>query len=103
MDDVTCERDAGGDATSARSPELAWLDGTLRPESDGADEGQCDHRRPNPGEHRHWTRIDDRDLRLRYHDAVQSLGWRPVEPCFHLFVVDIADVTAVRYAKPRRV
>jgi hypothetical protein len=27
------------------------------------------------------------------------LGWRPVEPYFHLFVVDIADVTAIRYAK----
>jgi hypothetical protein len=43
--------------------------------------------------------VDDLDLRLRYCDAVQSLGWRPVEPYFHLFVVDIADVTAIRYAK----
>jgi hypothetical protein len=43
--------------------------------------------------------VDDPELRLHYCDAVQSLGWRPVEPYFHLFVVDIADVTSIRYAK----
>jgi hypothetical protein len=36
--------------------------------------------------------VDDPELRLHYCDAIQSLGWRPVEPYFHLFVVDIADV-----------
>jgi hypothetical protein len=43
--------------------------------------------------------VEDSERRLRYCDAVQSLGWRPVEPYFHLFVVDIADVTSIRYAK----
>jgi hypothetical protein len=42
--------------------------------------------------------INDSESRLRYCDAVQSLGWRPVEPHFHVFVVDIADVTSIRYA-----
>jgi hypothetical protein len=41
--------------------------------------------------------VDDPQRRLRYCDAVQALGWRPVEPYFHLFVVDIEDVTAIRY------
>lgn len=41
--------------------------------------------------------VDDPHRRVRYCDAVQSLGWRPVEPFFHLFVIDIADVTAIRY------
>ena len=41
--------------------------------------------------------VDDPQARLRYCDAVESLGWRPVEPYFHLFVVDIADVTYIRY------
>jgi hypothetical protein len=39
--------------------------------------------------------IDDPGARLRYCDAVEQLGWRPVEPTFHLFVVDVADVTAI--------
>ncbi|HET6774383.1 MAG TPA: pyridoxamine 5'-phosphate oxidase family protein [Acidimicrobiales bacterium] len=43
--------------------------------------------------------VDDPELRLHYCNAVQSLGWRPVEPYFHLFVVDIADTTCIRYAK----
>jgi hypothetical protein len=43
--------------------------------------------------------VDDPELRLRYCNAVQSLGWRPVEPYFHLFVVDTADATCIRYAK----
>jgi hypothetical protein len=43
--------------------------------------------------------VGDRELRLRYCDAVERLGWRPVEPYFHLFVVDIADVTSIRYDK----
>lgn len=41
--------------------------------------------------------IDDPQARLRYCDAVESLGWRPVEPYFHLFVVDMGDVTSIRY------
>jgi hypothetical protein len=43
--------------------------------------------------------VDDPELRMRYCDAVESLGWRPVEPYFHLFVVAIADVTSIRYEK----
>ncbi len=43
--------------------------------------------------------VDDPELRLHYGNAVQSLGWRPVEPYFHLFVVNIADATCIRYAK----
>ena len=45
------------------------------------------------------VRVDDPALRLRYCDAVESLGWRPVEPYFNLFVVDMADVTYIRYEK----
>jgi len=43
--------------------------------------------------------VDDPEARLRYCDAVESLGWRPVEPYFHLFLVDIADVASLRYEK----
>jgi hypothetical protein len=43
--------------------------------------------------------VEDSERRLCYCDAVESLGWRPVEPYFHLFVVDLADVTSIRYAK----
>jgi hypothetical protein len=53
------------------------------------------------GEIKLWGRsvpVDDPQRRLRYRDAVEGLGWRPVEPHFHLFVVDIADVTSIRYA-----
>lgn len=41
--------------------------------------------------------IDDPGTRARYCDAVAVLGWRPVEPYFHLFRVEIADVTFIRY------
>src|SRR5881392_664423 len=38
---------------------------------------------------RGWARpVDNGELRLRYCEAVESLGWRPVEPWFHLFVID---------------
>lgn len=38
------------------------------------------------------------DLQSRYAAAVaESLGWRPVPGRFHLFAVDIADVTFLRY------
>jgi hypothetical protein len=43
--------------------------------------------------------INDPTLRRRYCDAVTVLGWRPEEPYFHLFRIDIADVTLVRYAQ----
>jgi hypothetical protein len=43
--------------------------------------------------------VDDTERRLRYCDAVQSLGWRPIEPYFHLFFVDIFDVTSIHYDK----
>jgi hypothetical protein len=42
--------------------------------------------------------IDDPAARARYCDEVAVLGWRPEEPYFHLFRVEIADVTLVRYA-----
>jgi hypothetical protein len=29
---------------------------------------------------------------------VSALGWRPEEPWFHLFRIDVGDVTLVRYA-----
>jgi hypothetical protein len=41
--------------------------------------------------------IDDAGQRRRYCDAVAALGWRPEEPYFHLFRIDIADVTFIRY------
>jgi hypothetical protein len=41
--------------------------------------------------------IDDPATRARYCDAVAPLGWRPQEPHFHLFRVEIADVTFIRY------
>jgi len=41
--------------------------------------------------------VDDLALRSRYADAVRPLGWSPVEPFFHLFVIDIGDVTFIRY------
>ena len=44
--------------------------------------------------------VDDAERRQRYCYAVKSLGWQPVEPYFHLFVVDIADVTSIRYEEP---
>jgi hypothetical protein len=41
--------------------------------------------------------IDDPVTRAGYCEAVAVLGWRPEEPYFHLFRVDIADVTFIRY------
>jgi hypothetical protein len=43
--------------------------------------------------------IDDSATRGRYCDAVVVLGWRPEEPYFHLFRVDVADVTFIRYER----
>jgi hypothetical protein len=42
--------------------------------------------------------IEDPARRRRYCDAAAVLGWRPEEPYFHLFRVNIADVTLIRYA-----
>jgi hypothetical protein len=44
--------------------------------------------------------VPESDLgkRARYADAVHVLGWKPEEPHFHLFRVDLLDVTCVRYA-----
>jgi len=43
----------------------------------------------------------DLDLQRRYADAVAtSLGWRPEPGRFHLFCVDISDVTFIRYDEP---
>jgi hypothetical protein len=41
--------------------------------------------------------IDDPATRARYCDDVAVLGWRPEEPYFHLFRVEIAEVTLIRY------
>jgi hypothetical protein len=41
--------------------------------------------------------VNDTERRGRYCDAVSALGWRPEEPTFHLFRIDITDVTFVRY------
>jgi hypothetical protein len=41
--------------------------------------------------------VDDLGIRARYCDAVTALGWRPEEPYFHLFRVEISDVTLIRY------
>jgi hypothetical protein len=41
--------------------------------------------------------VDDAVQRDRYREAVAVLGWQPEEPAFHLFVVDIDDVTSVFY------
>jgi hypothetical protein len=35
--------------------------------------------------------------RRRYCEAVSVLGWQPEEPHFHLFKIDIDDVTYIRY------
>jgi hypothetical protein len=42
--------------------------------------------------------VDDRTVRARYCDAVAVLGWRPEEPWFHLFRIEIEDLTGIRYA-----
>jgi hypothetical protein len=41
--------------------------------------------------------VDDLEPRRRYCDAVSVLGWRPEEPYFHLFRIDIGDLTFIRY------
>jgi hypothetical protein len=43
--------------------------------------------------------VDDLNARRRYCDAVAVLGWSPEEPWFHLFRVEIDDVTLIRYAQ----
>jgi len=45
----------------------------------------------------HAIRVDA-STRSRYCDAVAVLGWQPVEPYFHLFRIDVDDVTLIRYA-----
>jgi hypothetical protein len=47
----------------------------------------------------HAVAVDDREVRARYCEAVSALGWRPEEPWFHLFRIDIMDVTLIRYAQ----
>jgi hypothetical protein len=42
--------------------------------------------------------IDDPATRARYCDEVAVLGWQPEEPYFHLFRIDMTDVTLIRYA-----
>ncbi len=42
--------------------------------------------------------VDNREIRARYCDAVAVLGWRPEEPWFHLFRIEIEDLTLIRYA-----
>jgi hypothetical protein len=44
--------------------------------------------------------VDDAGRRDRYREAVATLGWQPVEPWFHLFVVEVDDVTSIRYEGP---
>jgi hypothetical protein len=44
--------------------------------------------------------VDDAAPRDRYREAVATLGWQPVEPFFHLFRIEIDDVTSVRYEHP---
>jgi len=41
--------------------------------------------------------VIDPDQRNQYRDAVAVLGWRPEEPNFHLFRIDISDATFIRY------
>lgn len=43
--------------------------------------------------------VDDPATRARYCEGVAVLGWRPSEPYFHLFRVDLAEITVVRYAE----
>ena len=47
----------------------------------------------------HAVAVDDPDLRARYCEAVAVLGWRPEEPWFHLFRIEIEELTFVRYAE----
>jgi Pyridoxamine 5'-phosphate oxidase len=57
---------------------------------EGAEEGEVKMRG-------HAIPVDDPEVRARYCDAVAVLGWRPEEPWFHLFRIDIDDVTLIRY------
>ena len=41
--------------------------------------------------------IEDPATRARYCAEVAVLGWQPEEPYFHLFRIEIADVTFIRY------
>jgi hypothetical protein len=43
--------------------------------------------------------VRDLERRRRYCEAVAAaaLGWRPEEPWFHLFRLEVDDVTAIRY------
>jgi hypothetical protein len=38
--------------------------------------------------------VSNLEQRRRYCEAVAALGWRPEEPHFHLFRIDIADVAS---------
>ena len=42
--------------------------------------------------------VDDPVTRSDYCEAVSVLGWQPEEPYFHLFRIDVLDVTYIRYA-----
>jgi hypothetical protein len=42
--------------------------------------------------------VTDAERRSHYREAVAVLGWQPDEPSFHLYVVDIDDVTHIRYS-----
>jgi hypothetical protein len=42
--------------------------------------------------------VADPMLRHHYCEAVADLGWQPEEPYFHLFRIDIDDVTYISYA-----
>jgi hypothetical protein len=44
------------------------------------------------------VQVDDPERRSRYREAVTVLGWQPEEPWFHLFVLDLVDVTSISYA-----
>jgi general stress protein 26 len=58
-------------------------------------------REGQPGEVKvrgHAAAVEDAERRDRYREAVADLGWQPVEPWFHLFVVEVAEVTSISYA-----
>ncbi len=41
--------------------------------------------------------VNEPSVRASYRAAVAVLGWQPEEPSFHLFRVDMDDVTVIRY------
>ena len=45
----------------------------------------------------HAIPVDDPGVRDRYRHEVAILGWQPEEPNFHLFRVELTDVTLIRY------